>query len=71
MSTPDDRLAVEHLEPDEREPEASPEDVAEQAALADPFQDEDEPVHVDAEASEWDVVEQARIVDLEDDYRDL
>ena len=71
MSTPDDRLAVDHMEPDEREPEASPEDVAEQAVLADPFQDEDDAVHVNGEANEWDAIEQARIVDLEDDQQDL
>jgi hypothetical protein len=70
MSVPDDRLAEDHLEPEERDPEASPEDVAEQVIVADPDEEDDEPVHVDHEASEWDSIEQARVVHLEDDYRE-
>ena len=71
MSTPDDDVAVDHLEADEREPEASPEDVVEQVTLADPDRAGDESVIVDHEASEWDSIEQARVVELEDDYREL
>jgi hypothetical protein len=71
VSEPDDRLAVDHLEPDEREPEAAAEDVAEQVHLADPDEESDEPIHIALEASEWDSIEQARMVPIEDDYRDL
>jgi hypothetical protein len=71
MSMPDDRMADDHLDPEVRDWEASPEDVAEQEALADPAEEPDEPIHVDLEASEWDAIEQARVVELEDDYRDL
>jgi hypothetical protein len=69
MSTPDDRLAEDHLEPEEREPEASPEDAAEQARPADPADNGDQDVKVGDEASEWDVVEQSRVVKLDDEYR--
>lgn len=71
MSTPDDGVAEDHLEPDVRDPEASPEDVAEQVLLVDPDEEPDEPVHVDLEASEWDSIEQARVVrdDEDDRYR--
>ena len=70
MTNPDDdREPEDHLEPDERELEASPEDVVEQVAPADPAEEEeDEPVRVRNEVNEWDAVEQARIVDLDDDY---
>jgi hypothetical protein len=68
MSTPDDDVAEDHLEPEERDPEASPEDVAEQVTLADPDEEEDEPVHIELEASEWDSIEQARIVPVEEDH---
>lgn len=66
MSMPDDRLATDHLEPDEREPEASPEDVAEQVQPVDPAAEEVE-VHLATEASEWDAIEQARVVELDDE----
>ena len=71
MSTPDDGVAADHLEPEKRDPEASPEDVAEQVHLADPDEERDEPVHVDdLEASEWDSIEQARVVRVDEDERD-
>jgi len=63
---PDDRSATDHLEPDEREPEASPEDVAEQVQPVDPATEQVE-VHVGDEASEWDAIEQARVVELDDE----
>lgn len=66
MSMPDDRLAADHLEPDEREPEASPEDVVEQVQPVDPATEEVE-VHLANEASEWDAIEQARVVELDDE----
>lgn len=66
VTTPDDRLATDHLEPDEREPEASPEDVAEQVQPADPATEEAD-VHLGDEASEWDAIEQARVVELDDE----
>jgi hypothetical protein len=66
---PDDLTPEEHLEPEFRDPEAPPEDVAEQSTPADPTEEREEPVHVDHEASEWDAIEQARIVELDDDYR--
>jgi hypothetical protein len=69
VSIPDDRSAADHLEPGEREPEASPEDVVEQAAAADPSEEEPA-VHLGDDASEWDAIEQSRVVHLEDDYRD-
>jgi hypothetical protein len=62
----DDREPEGHLEPEERDPEASPEDVVEQVTSAEPT--EDEPVHLDTEVNEWDAVEQARVVELGDDY---
>jgi hypothetical protein len=70
MTNPDDREPEDHLEADERDPEASPEDVSEQVAPAIPAEEEeDEPVRVRNEVNEWDAVEQARIVDLDEDYR--
>ncbi|HEY7223151.1 MAG TPA: hypothetical protein VH561_06000 [Micromonosporaceae bacterium] len=70
MSVPDDRTAEDHLVPEERDPEASPEDVAEQATPADPGEGAEPEIHVNVEASEWDAIEQARVVELEDDYRE-
>jgi hypothetical protein len=66
---PDDRTTGDHLEPDERDPEASPEDVVEQVTPVDPSEMEPD-VRVGDEASEWDAIEQARVVDLEDEYRE-
>jgi hypothetical protein len=74
MTTPDDDLVVRnHLDPDERDLEAAPEDVAEQSRTADPTDNGDQPVirlSHSHEVSEWDAIEQARVVELEDeDYR--
>jgi hypothetical protein len=70
MTRPDDELAPsERLDPDERDPEASPADAAEQAA---PVRPGDAPVEVHRgwEVGEWDAAEQAVVVDFdEDDYR--
>jgi hypothetical protein len=69
MSMPDDRVSGDHLEPGERDPEASPEDVMEQVEPADPAEVEPE-VHIEDEASEWDAIEQARVVELDEEYRE-
>ena len=71
MTMPDDDpVARDHLEPDERDLEAAPGDVAEQARAADPTENGEPVVHLGDDVSEWDAVEQARIVELEDeDYR--
>jgi hypothetical protein len=71
MTRPDDEpVAREHLEPEERDPEATTEDVAEQSRAANPSENGDVPVHLGDDASEWDAVEQSRLVELEDeDYR--
>lgn len=45
-------------------------DAAEQAAAADPLENEDDPIPSgDIEVPEWDAQEQAMEVPLEDDYR--
>jgi hypothetical protein len=57
--------------PDNLEYEAPEADVAEQAVIADPNEDDDEDDAVtlqDIEAPEWDVQEQSQSVHLEDDY---
>lgn len=71
MTVPDDdRLPPAHLEPGERDLEAAPEDVAEQARLAHPAENGDVEIRLGDYVNEWDAVEQARIVELEDeDYR--
>ena len=69
MSVPDDRFATENLGPEERDPEASPEDVVEQVVPADPAE-EQPPVHIEDEASEWDSIEQSRVVELDEEYRE-
>lgn len=71
MTVPDDdQVTHEHLEPDERDPEATPADVAEQSRAANPSENGEAEVHVGDDASEWDAVEQSRIVQLEEeDYR--
>lgn len=71
MTVPDDdRTPHAQLEPAERDPEAAPEDVAEQARPADPAENGDVEVHPGDDVNEWDAVEQSRVVDLEDeDYR--
>jgi hypothetical protein len=71
MTQPDDDLLIieDHLSPEERDIEASPEDVVEQATPANPAEATIEP-RVPFEASEADALEQSRVVDLEDDdYR--
>ncbi len=68
MAQPDEDFAPsDHLEPDERDPEASFEDAIEQAIVADPNRDEPEP-HRGLEVAEWDALEQARIIGPDDDY---
>ncbi|GAB3151272.1 hypothetical protein GCM10027290_40170 [Micromonospora sonneratiae] len=69
MTQPDEEFAPgDHLVPEERDLEASADDVAEQTIVADPA--EDEPVvHRGLEVAEWDALEQARIIGPEDDYR--
>ena len=68
MTTPDDVVPGDHLDPEERDPEAPPEDAAEQATPAEPGVGDAE-VHRGLEVSEYDAVEQARIVEVDDDYR--
>lgn len=67
---PDEDFAPEaHLDPDERDLEAPPEDAVEQATLVDPAQ-ERIGVHRGFEVDEWDAMEQARVVAIDDDdYR--
>lgn len=75
MSQPGDFTSGEdfapeaHLGPDERDPEASPEDAVEQATPVDPA--EEQPgVHRGLEVDEWDAMEQARVIGTgDDDYR--
>ncbi len=68
MTSPEDIAPARHLDPDERDIEASPEDAVEQATVADPSYDE--PTVSDAlDAPDWDAYEQSRVVELEDDYR--
>jgi hypothetical protein len=69
MANPDEDFAPEdHLAPEERNPEASPEDAVEQATVADPSDSEPE-VRRGLEVDEWDALEQARVVELDDEYR--
>ena len=69
MTMPDeDRVPGSHLEPDDRDLEAPPEDAAEQARPADPGLEVPER-HRGNDVNEWDAVEQARVVELDDDYR--
>lgn len=65
----EDFAPSDHLTPDERDPEATPADVVEQATVITP-NDETEP-HRGLEVGDWDAMEQARVVGPdEDDYRD-
>jgi hypothetical protein len=69
MTTPDEDLAPgPHLDPEDRDIEAPPEDAVEQATPANPAE---EPVQIQRglEVNEYDAVEQARVVDLDEDYR--
>ncbi len=69
MAQPGEEFEPEdHLEPDERDPEASPEDAVEQATPANPAEEPIE-VHRGLEVGEWDAIEQAQVVDLDEDYR--
>jgi hypothetical protein len=56
------------LDPEERDPEAPPEDALEQATPANPA-DRPSELHRGLEVGEWDAIEQARVVDLDEDYR--
>ena len=70
MTRPDDdQVPREHLEPNERDPEAAPEDVAEQSRAANPSENGEPEVHLVDDANEWDTLEQSRIVELEDEDR--
>jgi hypothetical protein len=55
------------LNPDERDPEAPPEDALEQAIPANPA-DRADPVRRGPEVGEWDAIEQSRVVDLDEEY---
>lgn len=75
MSQPDEFTTGEdfapeaHLDPDERDLEAPPEDAVEQATPLDPA-DEQPGVRRGLEVAEWDAMEQARVIGAdEDDYR--
>lgn len=75
MSQPGDFTSGEdfapeaHLDPDERDLEAPPEDAVEQATPVEPVQ-ERIGVHRSFEVDEWDAIEQARVVAIDDDdYR--
>lgn len=69
MTMPEeDREPGEHLEPDERDPEAPAEDAIEQATTVTP-EDSDLAVSRNLEVNEWDALEQSRVVEVEDDYR--
>ncbi|MFC4016724.1 hypothetical protein ACFOW4_02030 [Micromonospora sp. GCM10011542] len=70
MGQPDEDFAPgDHLDPDERDPEAEPADAVEQATTVDPA-DTDGPPHRGMEVDDWDAMEQARVVTGDDDdYR--
>jgi hypothetical protein len=68
LTVAEDFTPVDHLAPEERDPEASADDVLEQATLADPHEEEAEP-HRGLEVDDWDAIEQARVVGPDDDYR--
>ena len=69
MTMPDeDQVPVEHLDPEQRDPEAPPEDAFDQATPVDPGL-QPSPPRTDREVNEWDAIEQSRVVELEDDYR--
>lgn len=75
MTRPDEDLAIDgtsgdragSLEPDERDPEAPPADLAEQSAPVGPAQRRAE-VHPGPEVGEWDAVEQSIVIDIDDEY---
>jgi hypothetical protein len=68
MTQPEDLALSDHLEPDERDPEAPEADAVEQARPVDPTLEEPA-VSQSLEAPEWDAQEQAHVVTIEDDYR--
>ncbi|GAA2512627.1 hypothetical protein [Pilimelia columellifera] len=76
MSQPQEDLTFEALALEERlelagqDPEAPEADLFEQAILANPSEETDEPHPLPEDASEWDAHEQSMIVGLDDDdYR--
>ncbi len=70
MTQPDEELLTvdDRLSPDVRDPEAPPEDAAEQARPADPLDGPAQRQERPWEASEYDVLEQDQVVNLEDEY---
>jgi hypothetical protein len=71
MSQPvgEDFTPESHLDPEERDPEATPYDVVEQATPTEPVDEEPE-AHRGLEVDDWDAMEQARVIGPEDDdYR--
>jgi hypothetical protein len=70
MTQPGEDFAPgKHLEPEERDPEASPADAVEQATVADPTEEDEFDLHRNLEVDDWDALEQARVVGPDDDYR--
>ncbi|MGI5246233.1 hypothetical protein [Dactylosporangium sp. CA-139066] len=70
MTQPDEELLTldDRLDPEVRDPEASPEDAAEQAQPANPL-DRPQSTHARPwDANEYDAIEQDREVDLDDEY---
>ena len=68
MTTPDeDWMPDDYLEPEQRDPEAPPEDVVEQATPADPALAQPRRSD-DLEVNEWDALEQAKVVELDEEY---
>jgi hypothetical protein len=57
----------DYLDPEQRDPEAPPEDALEQATPAEPSLREPPP-RIGLEVPEWDALEQARAVPIDDDY---
>jgi len=70
MIQPDEELLTfdERLDPDVRDPEASPADAIEQAQPANPLDRSYAPPARPWEANEYDAIEQSREVDLTDEY---
>jgi hypothetical protein len=70
MTQPDEELLTidDRLDPDVRDPEASPEDAAEQAQPANPLDRPYTPHARPFEANEYDAIEQDREVDVSDEY---
>ncbi|MFG2038663.1 hypothetical protein [Dactylosporangium sp. NPDC048998] len=70
MTQPDEELLTldDRLDPDVRDPEASPADAAEQALPANPLERPQTPHSRPWEANEYDAIEQDREVDLNDEY---